>query len=364
MSANRLDRLDSWRAICCLGVLWIHCWHLNASLPIFILGFNIVKPFSILGNGVDFFFVISGFCMYYFYINKINKPSLQVYKDFILSRAYRILPAYVVSLVVYTLILNSNWSLVKMIGIILANIIFIQNFSSTLEVWSHFWSIAIEWHFYLIFPIIVYLNFNKLFFVRYFIALTLAISLFGIFILSVYKQNDLQLPVRFVEFAMGILMAYFYKSKNIRNVNKYFQLLSAFLLLFIGRLFNIDSILNYSNSAIIYSIIKVSGYTIMTAGFALLLYLTIDYGSNIFKFLEWKPLVFIGRISYSFYLWHGIVVYYVWYYYTQHNQMLQINLIAGWLMQFIISVMITIPIAYLSYYFLEKKIKYKWAESK
>jgi peptidoglycan/LPS O-acetylase OafA/YrhL len=364
MSANRLDRLDSWRAICCLGVLWIHCWHLNASLPIVILGLNIVKPFSILGNGVDFFFVISGFCMYYFYINKINKPSLQVYKDFILSRVYRILPAYLFSLVAYTLILKSEWSYFKMIGLVLANMIFIQNFSPSLEIWSHFWSIAVEWHFYLIFPIILYLNFNKNVFVKYFIVLTSIITLLGIYILSLDKINDLQLPVRFVEFAMGILMAYYYKSKNIQSVNKYFQLIIAFVLLFMGRMLNVDSILNFSNSAILYSIIKVSGYAIMTAGFALLLYLTIDYGSNIFKFLEWKPLVFIGRISYSFYLWHGIVVYYVWYYYTQYNQMLQINLISGWLLQFIISVIITIPIAYLSYYFLEKTIKYKWAESK
>lgn len=364
MSANRLDRLDSWRAICCLGVLWIHCWHLNASLPIVVLGINIVKPFSILGNGVDFFFVISGFCMFYFYINKINKPSFQVYKDFILSRVYRILPAYLFSLVAYTLILKSEWSYLKMIGLVFANMIFIQNFSPALEIWSHFWSIAVEWHFYVIFPIILYLNFNKKLFVKYFIVLTCIITVIGIYLLSVEKNNDLLLPVRFVEFAMGILMAYFYKSKSIQLVNKYFQLLLAFLLLFIGRMLNVDSILNYSNSAIIYSIIKVSGYSIMTAGFALLLYFTIDYGSTTFKFLEWSLLVFIGRISYSFYLWHGIVLYFVYYYFNYFNLSVHIGLVSSWLLQFLVCILITIPIAYLSYYFLEKKFKYSWADSK
>lgn len=360
MSANRLDRLDAWRSICCLGVLWIHCWHLNASLPLMIFGINIAKPLSIVGNGVDFFFVISGFCMYYFYINKIDKPSFTVYKDFIMTRVYRILPAYAISLVAYTVFLRSDLNLYKMIGLVLANMIFLQNFSPSLEIWSHFWSIAVEWHFYLIFPIILYLNFNRKYFIKYFIVLTLIITLIGIYTLSLNKIYDLQLTVRFVEFAMGILMAYYYKSKPDFAKNRFYKIIVAFVCLIVGRLLNVDSILNYSSSSTYYAFIKVVGYSVMTSGFALLLFLTIDYKSKIFNFLEWKPLVFIGRISYSFYLWHGIVLYYVFNYFNFCNEL---GSVTSWLLQFCICIIITIPIAFLSYNFLEKNFKYTWTKS-
>lgn len=109
MQKDRLNKLDSWRAVCCLGVLWIHCWHLNNSIPLNVLGFNVFKSLSIFGNGVDFFFVISGFCMYYFYVSKLEKLNLKAYKNFIISRVYRIYPAFIVALIVLFNLLKVGW---------------------------------------------------------------------------------------------------------------------------------------------------------------------------------------------------------------------------------------------------------------
>lgn len=183
MSNFRLNKLDAWRAICCIGVLWIHCWHLNNSLSISIFGINFAKPLSIIGNGVDFFFVISGFCMYYFYINKLDKINMQSYGSFILSRAYRILPSFLVALVVYSFTLNLDIYSFERLKLIIINLLTLQNFSSAYEISSHFWSIAVEWHFYIVFPFIVFINLKQRNFLNYIILLTIFISLIGVFLL-------------------------------------------------------------------------------------------------------------------------------------------------------------------------------------
>lgn len=357
MPGDRLNRLDSWRAIACLGVLWIHCWHINSSVPIIIFGLNIAKLLSVFGNGVDFFYVISGFCMYYFYLNKLNGNSFDSYKHFILSRWYRIVPAYYFAIIIYVIIAKLSFSNVNVLTLLTANFLFVQNFSKEFEVSSHFWSIAVEWQFYLFFPFIVYSHLYGNKFVKYIVILTLIVSSLGVYLLSIDYDNDLHLPVRFVEFSSGILMAYYFKSKG--NVSKRILLKSiiGILVLFIGRFLNTDGVLNYWSSSYAYAIIKIVGYALMSGGFSILLYHSISNSEKLFSFLDWHPLVFIGRISYSFYLWHGVVFYSVWIYIGKY---LQMDLLYSFLLQFLISIIITIPISFLSYRFIELRFKYQW----
>jgi peptidoglycan/LPS O-acetylase OafA/YrhL len=55
---------------------------------------DINRVLSLLGTGVDFFFVISGFCMYMMYNSRIVGFSWASYRALIASRARRILPAF------------------------------------------------------------------------------------------------------------------------------------------------------------------------------------------------------------------------------------------------------------------------------
>ena len=59
----RLVWLDVLRTFCVLGVLWIHTWSKYGNPAVMVGGVDINRPLAILGNGVDFFFVLSGFCM-------------------------------------------------------------------------------------------------------------------------------------------------------------------------------------------------------------------------------------------------------------------------------------------------------------
>lgn len=357
MSNFRLNKLDAWRAICCIGVLWIHCWHLNNSLPISIFGINLAKPLSIIGNGVDFFFVISGFCMYYFYTNKLDKINMQSYGSFILSRAYRILPSFLVALVVYSFTLNLDIYSFERLKLIIINLLTLQNFSSAYEISSHFWSIAVEWHFYIVFPFIVFINLKQKNFITYLSIITIILSLIGVVLLTRNKYYDLQLPVRFVEFSVGIVLAYFYKKANSIKIS-ITNIFIGILLLFIGRLLNVDSVLHYTDSSWIYSITKISGYFLMTSGFALLLYYSISDNSRSFLFLNWKPLVFVGRISYSFYLWHSLALVTSWLLFNNLNWTTIFTPVQSLLLQFTLSFFLTIPISYLSFIFIEKRFKY------
>lgn len=349
MPQNRISRLDGWRAICCLGVLWIHCWHLNSSSSLNVFGINFAKPLSLLGNGVDFFFAISGFCMYYFYLDKINSSSVKSYTNFIIKRAKRIIPAYYFFAFSCLLIFYISNPTIPVVKPLIANILFLQTFSKSFEIISHLWSIAVEWHFYLIFPLILIFKHSK-HFLFYFIVLTISISILGIYLLFKDEKFDYYLPVRFVEFAVGIIVGYFLKLKT--KESSLWLVALGVSVLFLGRLLITDSILQVFQNRYYYSVLKLIGYTFISGGFSILLYCTLLSKRTIFNFLNNKVLVFVGKISYSFYLWHGITCLLTWQYVIFN---LEMNSSSKLLIHFGLSLLATLPIAYFSYKYIEQK---------
>jgi len=87
----------------------------------------------------------------------------------------------------------------------------------------------------------------------------------------------------------------------------------------------------------------------MTTGFALIVYNVITTESVFSRMLATKWMVFIGRISYSFYLWHWLVFSFV------GAEVLRFASAPnrGLYIAFLLSTLITIPIAWLSYRLLE-----------
>lgn len=349
MQVNRITKLDGWRAICCLGVLWIHCWHLNSSASLEIIGFDFAKPLSILGNGVDFFFAISGFCMYYFYLDRINTSSIKSYFNFIVKRARRIIPAYYFFATVCLLILYIGNPSIPILKPLLANLFFLQTFSRSFEIISHLWSIAVEWHFYLVFPIILILK-NSRSFLNYFILLTILIFFFGVYLLYRSNEFDYYLPVRFVEFATGILAGYFLKLKN-KECSPLILVLGI-VVLFFGRLLITDNVLNAFQHSLYYPFCKMFGYTLLSGGFSILLYCTLLSERIVFNFLDNRFLIFIGKISYSFYLWHGITCLLTWQYIIYN---VDLDLVFKLFLHFALSILVTTPLAYFSYKYIEQK---------
>ena len=124
--------------------------------------------------GVDIFFVISGYLITLILFKDIHENKYSI-KNFYKRRINRIFPALIVVLFFtillswYTLFSLEFYNLMKHI---LASSLFVENFllwseasyfdvSSVYKPTLHLWSLAIEEQFYIFWPLILYLLFNK-----------------------------------------------------------------------------------------------------------------------------------------------------------------------------------------------------------
>jgi len=147
-----MPELESVRGIACLAVLFLHAfaWQYSGRLqfskiPQWIL--KITQP----GNlGVNLFFVLSGFLITGILLD--SKNSRQYYKPFYIRRALRILPAC------YTLLLVL-WIFQQIpLSFTLAGFFYLANLTNFLNIpmaYGPLWSLAVEEHYYLFWPLVV-----------------------------------------------------------------------------------------------------------------------------------------------------------------------------------------------------------------
>jgi peptidoglycan/LPS O-acetylase OafA/YrhL len=155
---KRLFQLDGLRGIAALMVIFYHYF---IDLEIKNSTIEIIKKISTIGQtGVTLFFVLSGFLITRILINEKNSKSY--FKSFYLRRTLRIFPLYYFFLVLFYFLLPffSKTTLNPENSNIFYYFIFLQNFALTFN-WDsygpvHYWSLAVEEHFYLLFPFFVY----------------------------------------------------------------------------------------------------------------------------------------------------------------------------------------------------------------
>jgi peptidoglycan/LPS O-acetylase OafA/YrhL len=114
-------------------------------------------------DGVDVFFVLSGFLIGYIYIKNLNKPdfSARTLLNFLLKRWIRTIPNYLWILTVITIL--SFWGNIpfEKEKISWQHFLFIQNLISPHpKFFPEAWSLAVEEWFYLIFPIGTFIMIN------------------------------------------------------------------------------------------------------------------------------------------------------------------------------------------------------------
>ncbi len=190
-----------------------------------VLAFHLKVPFLSFGFlGVDIFFVISGFLMYFLYS---KTDSRQLVKYFYLKRIRRILPAYLVTNLVFGIIsflVLLPHERIEIIKQLLANQLFLTNITNWLQEqyfatgsfrpFLNFWSLSVEMQFYLIFPLVAILLTRKKY---YLAAFSFLISFAAYFFLDVRSPETAFFftPTRYWQFIFGVLAALMVSKKPI-----------------------------------------------------------------------------------------------------------------------------------------------------
>lgn len=149
--SRRLHGLDLLRAI---AVVWVMLFHsfLNEGPD---EGFAWLCHYGWMG--VDLFFVLSGFLIGSQVLGPLARGERLSFSGFYLRRAFRILPAFVAVLAVYLLVpgfrespgLEPAWKFLSFTLNLLID--YGQN-----QAFSHAWSLCVEEHFYLVFPLLAW----------------------------------------------------------------------------------------------------------------------------------------------------------------------------------------------------------------
>jgi peptidoglycan/LPS O-acetylase OafA/YrhL len=300
--AGYQPHLDGLRCLAIIGVL---IEHFGVPLPA-LLRFG---PLS-----VRFFFVLSGFFITLSLwklqteIIGSKKGSFLPVCRFYLSRFLRIGPPFYLALVVGALLgidevrTNFFW-----LATFQAN-----NYIAYIGYWpeaiSHFWSLAVQEQFYVVWPLVV-LTLPKRWFIPAmvgFIVFGLAFRVFCIATSAPTLTRWVTIFGCFDSFAVGALMAYFRQSKlleRMRHFSKpvlFAMPLAAFGCFFLGR-----ALMTLPENNIFLSCTE-SVDAVFLAWLLAIALLGIEgkYG----RFLGWAPIVYVGRISYGIYVYHVFVI--------------------------------------------------------
>ena len=340
MIKTRRTDIDTLRGISVISVV---IFHINNSL----------FPNGYLG--VDLFFVISGYVIAKSIISNLKNGNFSFYK-FYLKRIRRILPALLIvlstSLIIAVIILLTA-DLKRFTESLIASLGFASNFyfwltggyfstNDQLKPILHLWSLSVEEQFYFFFPIFLfflYKFFNQL---KYYLIGIVLVSIIS-FILNIYflSHSDLVFflsPARIWQFGIGAALAI---SPNLKINNLWadsIYLIFAFFLI----IYNFFSIVDYLPDA-----------TLMCVGLGLILFKKINEKNYLYNFFKIKPLIFIGLISYSLYLWHWPIISFLKYIYIEG---IPYHVI-------FFSLVIIFILSILSWKFIEQPFLYKYSDN-
>lgn len=166
---NRLPVLDGVRAIACLGVLSYHLHLMTHGAGIWGNLYDIHTMTDMLAyfgatlgyagdSGVILFFLLSGFLLFLPYTKALlfDSPWPSFY-CYYCRRIFRILPGYYVALFLLILIFNRRFLYPSHLSDLLNFLTFNMNHNLADQVNGPFWTLAIEFQFYLLLPIVAWL---------------------------------------------------------------------------------------------------------------------------------------------------------------------------------------------------------------
>lgn len=273
-----------------------------------------------VSEGVDVFFVLSGFLITMSLISKIERTGKIHFGNYLLGLAKRLFPLALTVIIFITglsivLLPQVQWD--QITSHMLASTLFFENWRLSLDAvdylaqadvaspFQHFWSMSVQGQFYIIWPFLIFLTYilaQKI--LKTPVRKTLLAVLLIVFVLSlsysIYITNLNQpwayfdLLARVWEFSLGGIFAILlpYLSLN-KWISTFIGWVGLLIVCFTGVIIPVSDLF--------------PGYiALLPIGGALLLILSAESSTRfgVDKILGSKPFLFFGRYTYGFYLWH------------------------------------------------------------
>jgi len=286
-TAKRIHTLDGFRGIFALMIIIDHA----ANDSVIFQNFIVQKADFF----VDYFFVLSGFVISYNYLHKIK--DFASFKDFMVRRLIRLYPLLLYTTLLFfgLMLIGKHWNTFNdpypVLFLQLTDTLTLMNsnpiFGSSLGINYPSWSISSEMISYALFGCCLFM-FRK----NAVIVLSLFLLGAGLFILYTGRYMYMG-DFGFVRGLFCFILGYLVHLLS-QKVNARFGTLPELLFLFLLLL--------------VFKYLPSEGAILLPFVFALGIFIFVSGKGIITSFLETKPAQFLGKISYSVYLNHAIVV--------------------------------------------------------
>lgn len=330
------SEIDGLRALAVLSVLFYH------------IGFKQVSGGFV---GVDVFFVISGYLITRLIVTEIQESASFRFGRFYIRRIRRLFPALICTILLSWLGAFLLFSPEQMINfgasagtavLSMSNFYFWSQagYFDTLSITKpllHTWSLCVEEQFYIIWPaaiVLIYTQFGQRKLIFFLVAACLGSFFFTQYLIFVDTSAAFYLlPSRVMELGIGALLVWVRPPKTGWRLDA-LALLGIGLILFATISFDINTPFPGA-----YALVPCAGTT------SVIIAVKSRYVAGV---LRLKPIVWIGRISYSLYLVHWpIIVFYFAYNYQEPGLWSQLGIIT-----------LSIFMAWLQYNFIEERFRY------
>lgn len=306
--SQKIKGFDGIRALAVISVVLTHL-HLWVKLKEHGYLAESVVPLVSGTTGVQAFFILSGFLITLLLIREHAAFGRISLKNFIIRRSLRIFPLYILFLLLATIINAvgshvTTWQSLSYAYFYAYNFVPKEIYTSFL---GHTWSLAVEEHFYLVWPLTFLILYSRN---RLLILLSLMTFIMGsvaihvLLVKSGISQHYFVHRWSFVagyNIAAGCLAALIIESGN--NADKYKALFSRPVFFLLGILLYANSVYIDNNSwlynNVLNAYLRSAGITFM------LIWLYLNQQSIHVKILEYPPLKYIGVISYGIYMYQG-----------------------------------------------------------
>jgi peptidoglycan/LPS O-acetylase OafA/YrhL len=317
LQSGHIPALDGFRG---LAVLMVMALHFLAGQPSsgWVSGI-VVRLAEFGGFGVELFFILSGFLITGILWDTKDNPNF--FRNFYIRRCLRIMPLYYgVFIVIFlilrhipyfqgptmnTLVEHQAWGWSYLINFYIARV----------GHWGppylgHFWSLAVEEHFYLFWPLVIYFTSRRRF-LQWCVGITLAAILLRIYLrymgvsgIAIYTLTPCRLDYLCIGSMLAVLLR---ESQDRPQWLRVFLRGIPYLIVISVSLALLSYLMRSGTSHLLAKTVRELGYLSAFTGLFIIM-LTMPATSWIGRFFTSRPMRFLGKYSYGIYVYHVMIV--------------------------------------------------------